>query len=58
MKLTDLDRAILMRQTLRPSADCVIAMLEGDERDADIMREREWDRHWSAIQQYELDYVY
>ena len=56
--MTNEDLDILTAQLTLTSAPTCLSMLMGDGDDARIMRDREWDRYWAAIQQYELDYVY
>jgi hypothetical protein len=43
---------------LSPAMDTIVSMLVGDSVDAMAFTNGEWDRHFAALQQYELDYVY
>ena len=52
---TDEDRAIILRHH---DVTVVCLMMTDDATDYRYMLEREHDKYWAAIQQYELDYVY
>ena len=53
--MTDEDRAIILR---RYDLTTVVLMMTDDATDYAYMLEREHNKYWAAIQQYELDYVY